>query len=91
MARRTQELEIHPDPASGVFAMTRQEWQRIKDVAARAWEQPRECRTAFVVEICRGDLQLQRDVESLLRSVAEAESLYEPPVITLVEPSKPRA
>jgi len=71
--------------------MTREEWQRIKDVAARAWEQPRERQTAFVVETCGGDLQLQRDVESLLLSVAEAESLYEPPLITLAEPSKPRA
>jgi hypothetical protein len=61
--------------------MTREEWQRIKHIAGRAWELPREQRSTFVAEICTGDPALRLEIESLLRAVAEAEPLYEAPLI----------
>jgi non-specific serine/threonine protein kinase/serine/threonine-protein kinase len=57
--------------------MTRDEWHRIKSVAVQAWEQPASDRAAFIDAACAGDDELRREVESLVRSAVEAETMYE--------------
>ncbi len=57
--------------------MTRDEWHRIKSVAVQAWEQPARDRAAFIDAACAGDEELRREVESLVRSAVEAETMYE--------------
>jgi len=44
------------------------EWQKVKDVFAEAIEQPKEHRDRFLREICRDDLGLLEEVESLLEA-----------------------
>jgi non-specific serine/threonine protein kinase/serine/threonine-protein kinase len=58
--------------------MTRDEWRRIKDVAMQAWEQPPGARASFIAAACGGDEGLWREVDSLVRSAVEAETMYEP-------------
>ncbi len=57
--------------------MQPQEWQRIKDVLAAALDRPAEERTGFLAEACGADLELRREVESLLAAHEEPENLLE--------------
>jgi non-specific serine/threonine protein kinase/serine/threonine-protein kinase len=57
--------------------MTRDQWHRIKSVAMQAWEQPAVDRDAFIASACAGNDGLRREVESLVRSAVEAETMYE--------------
>jgi TolB-like protein/Flp pilus assembly protein TadD len=59
--------------------MTRDEWLRIKEIAASALEQPPSVRAAYVAKHCRGDAALLREVESLVASATDAEDLFEKP------------
>ena len=60
--------------------MTREEWRRIKAVAAEAWDRPSPDRAAFVAAACAGDAQLRSEVERLLQSADTATDLYEDPL-----------
>src|SRR5688500_12111520 len=57
--------------------MTRDEWQRVKQVTAAALDLPADARPAFVVGACAGDEAFEREVVSLLESAALAEPLFE--------------
>jgi eukaryotic-like serine/threonine-protein kinase len=61
--------------------MTREDWQRIKRIAADARDRPAPARDRFVAAACAGDEDLRRQVESLLGSMDAAEHLYETPAL----------
>lgn len=60
--------------------MTREEWQRVKQVAAAALDLPADSRHAYLLAACSGDPALEREVSSLLDSAARAELLFEGPL-----------
>ncbi len=59
--------------------MTPERWERIKAVFQAALERPAAERGLFVAGACGGDVDLQREVERLLRSHEEAGSFIEAP------------
>jgi eukaryotic-like serine/threonine-protein kinase len=61
--------------------VTREEWRRIKAVAAGALEQPDDARGAYLAATCGDDRDLRDQVESLLASTAEASPLFETPSV----------
>jgi TolB-like protein/Tfp pilus assembly protein PilF/tRNA A-37 threonylcarbamoyl transferase component Bud32 len=63
--------------------MTREQWKRIKEVAVGAMAEPVSARQAFLAAQCGADAALRHDVESLLASADEAESLFEPPSVVI--------
>ena len=60
--------------------MTREEWQRVKEILHNALDLPRSGRAAFLDGACNGDLALRGEVESLLASYEEAGTFIEEPV-----------
>jgi len=69
--------------------MTPERWRRVEEVFNAAVELPKERRSAFVHEACGSDLELRREVESLLASSGPAEDFLDRPVISLREPPSP--
>jgi serine/threonine protein kinase/tetratricopeptide (TPR) repeat protein len=60
--------------------MTREEWQRVKDILHNALDVPGAARAQFLDEACNGDTALRGEVESLLASHDEAGVFIEEPV-----------
>src|SRR4051794_6804271 len=60
--------------------MTREEWQRIKEILHTALDVPTAERAQYLDSACNGDLQLRKEVESLLASHEEAGTFIEEPV-----------
>ena len=60
--------------------MTREEWQRVKDILHNALDVPRAARPRFLDEACNGDTALRGEVESLLASHDEAGTFIEEPM-----------
>jgi len=65
--------------------MTAEQWQKVKDLFQSALERAPEERHAFLVEACKGDERLVREVASLLKFDARADAFIETPA-TLVVP-----
>jgi serine/threonine protein kinase len=63
--------------------MTRDEWRRIKAIAADALAEPESHRAAFVSSRCEGDNGLRGEVESLVHSAAKAAHLFERSTIVI--------
>ena len=60
--------------------MTPERWQQIKELLGSALEHEVEERTAFLERACNGDEGLRREVESLIASFQESDSIIETPV-----------
>ncbi len=60
--------------------MTPERWQQVKELFRSSLEQRVEERTAFLERACDGDDGLRREVESLLTSFQESDSIIETPV-----------
>jgi serine/threonine protein kinase len=58
-------------------------WAQIQDVYHRALERDESQRNAFVADICAGDEELRREVESLLRYAGDAQRLMEKPALEI--------
>ena len=67
--------------------MTRNEWLRIKSIAAEALEQPEPARPSFVASRCGTEVELRREVESLIDSTTKASQLYEAPTLLIASAS----
>ncbi len=64
--------------------MTRDEWRRVKEIAAGALEEPLSSRAAYLARQCTTeDETLRREVESLVESAVKATDLYETPTILI--------
>lgn len=61
--------------------MTPERWQRIEKVFTAAAELPKERRSAFVQEVCGSDVELRREVESLLASSGSGASFLDRPIV----------
>jgi serine/threonine protein kinase/TolB-like protein/Tfp pilus assembly protein PilF len=59
--------------------MTRDDWRRIKEIAAAALEEPESSRAAYVASRCGADDGLRAEVDSLLDSTTKAAGLFETP------------
>src|SRR5579863_4650842 len=57
--------------------MTPERWSQIKDIFNQVAEQPMEVRALALAEACRGDAELQSELEWLLAQDAEAEGFME--------------
>jgi serine/threonine-protein kinase len=57
--------------------MTREQYQRVKEIFHAASERDPETRAAFIVEACAGDELLLREVESLLDFQSHSENFIE--------------
>jgi non-specific serine/threonine protein kinase/serine/threonine-protein kinase len=64
------------------MGMTREEWRRVKSVAAAAWDQPAARRAAFLDAACGGDHWLRQEAGRLLESSDAAATLYETPALS---------
>jgi non-specific serine/threonine protein kinase/serine/threonine-protein kinase len=62
--------------------MTREEWQRVKEVLHGALDMPEPERAAFLDAACAGIADLRAEVESLLASHQDAGAFIEAPVMT---------
>ena len=60
--------------------MTPERWQQVKELFRSALEQKTEERAAFLERACAGDDGLRHEVESLLASFDESDSIIESPV-----------
>ena len=60
--------------------MTPEHWQQVKELFRSALEQKTEDRPAFLERACDGDDALRREVESLLASFDDSDSIIETPV-----------
>jgi non-specific serine/threonine protein kinase/serine/threonine-protein kinase len=58
--------------------MTRETWQRVKEILNQALDTPESARAEFLNLACGGDAALRAEVESLLASHAEAGEFIEP-------------
>lgn len=61
--------------------MTPERWQRVKAIVQEALAQPLAGRGARVAEACRGDAEIARDVDSLLRAHEQAGTFIETPAL----------
>ena len=61
--------------------MKPERWQEIEQLYHAALQRDASERAAFLVEACKGDETLRREVESLLRYEAQAENFIESPAI----------
>lgn len=59
--------------------ITRERWQRIKDLFNLALNQPAAERTKFVSEACEGDESLRQEVESLISAHEEEDDFLDAP------------
>ncbi|HKY04068.1 MAG TPA: serine/threonine-protein kinase, partial [Blastocatellia bacterium] len=66
--------------------MKPERWQKVERLFYSALELSAEERTAFLDKACAGDESLRREVESLLASDEQADSLIESPAIETVAP-----
>lgn len=57
--------------------MNQDRWQQIKATVARAMETPQSERTALISAACGDDVELRREVESLLEAASSGDSLPE--------------
>ena len=57
--------------------MTREEWQRIKQLSMEALDLPEAERLAYVARVCAGDETAAREVRSLVASAERAAGLFE--------------
>src|SRR5262249_25863057 len=72
--------------------MDSERWRKIEEFYHRALERPSEERGAFVQQACRGDIDLQREVESLLERADKVDSFLETSVLNSTpRPLKPGA
>jgi serine/threonine-protein kinase len=62
-------------------SLTPTRWQQIEELYHAALERAPDERAAFLAEACAGDEELRREVESLLRSDAQAGSFIEEPAL----------
>jgi Tol biopolymer transport system component/tRNA A-37 threonylcarbamoyl transferase component Bud32 len=60
--------------------VTPERWQQVKELLASVLEHEVEERAAFLERVCGGDEGLRREVESLLASFKESDSIIEAPV-----------
>jgi serine/threonine protein kinase/dipeptidyl aminopeptidase/acylaminoacyl peptidase len=59
--------------------ITRERWQRIKDLFNRALQRPAADRVKFLAEACEGDDSIRAEVESLISAHEEDESFLDGP------------
>jgi serine/threonine protein kinase/tetratricopeptide (TPR) repeat protein len=71
--------------------MTREEWQRVKEILHTALDVPAADRTRYLDEACNGDTGLRREVESLIASHEEAGTFIEEPVAAAPKLTPPPA
>ena len=65
----------------------KQHWQQVKDIFEGALESEGAQREAFLDRACSSDVELRREVESLLRSYGQAGSFMEAPAVALAAES----
>jgi eukaryotic-like serine/threonine-protein kinase len=65
--------------------MKPERWQQIKDLFQSAMDVAPERRSEYVTDACRGDAELQREVQSLLDAEAGAGRFIEQPVLAFVD------
>jgi serine/threonine protein kinase/TolB-like protein/Tfp pilus assembly protein PilF len=63
--------------------MTREEWRRVKDIAAAVLAEDRPNRAPVIDALCGSDSALRAEVESLLGSVEASEKLFESPTLLI--------
>jgi len=64
--------------------MTREEWQRVKQVLEAALEIDQSSRSAFVDRACAGDEHLRQEVQSLLAQYNQADGRLERPAFEML-------
>ena len=63
--------------------MTRDDWSRIKEIAAGALDEPPSARLAYLASKCGSDTALLNEVESLVESATRAAGLFETPTVLI--------
>src|SRR5271154_52354 len=69
--------------------MDTERWKQIDDLLQSALQVPGDQRAEFLDQTCGDDRELHREVSSLLRSLHEADSFLEQPLIKVAEMSRP--
>src|SRR6185503_9424028 len=60
--------------------MTPERWRKVEEIFQAALDLSPEDRNRYVLDVCSGDTELKRDVESLLSQYDSAGELLEEPV-----------
>ena len=76
-----------PDGAAAAARGQSERWRRVKALFLEALEYPASERSAFLARACSGELDLAKEVESLLESDESAASLCETPAAVLLGPA----
>src|SRR6185503_18286925 len=63
--------------------MKQPNWNRIQEIYHAALARPHSERSAFVANVCLGDLDLEREINSLLQADDLASGFLESPVVEL--------
>lgn len=69
--------------------MQPQTWHRIKSIVQAALEQHPESWPSFVNETCAGDVDLQREVTSLLEASQTMGDVFETPAAEILRRQRP--
>ena len=59
--------------------MSQDRWKKVEETFHTALERPAQERSAYLDSVCAGDVELRREVESLLSELAESKGFMELP------------
>ncbi len=59
--------------------MPQDRWKKVEETFHTAMERPAQERSAYLDSVCAGDVELRREVESLLSELAESKGFMELP------------
>lgn len=63
----------------GAIGVTPERWAKIKELLWEVMERPPEQRAEIITRLSAGDPELEKEIQSLMRSIEDAGSLLEPP------------
>jgi len=74
-----------------IHLMSSDRWPRVKEILAAVLDAQPGARPALIDDLCGGDVDLRREVESLLTADAGADTFLDAPLLNIprVEPSEP--
>ena len=77
--------------ASEPFTMRPERWKLVEQILEAALEKAPDARSAYIAQACRGDEDLRREVETLIKAYDQAGSFIEAPLLAGVSTAPPQS